>query len=91
MLPEDHLGVQTRSPPRCQLQDRSSTESGSPSAILLRREIARSCREQVQQRKPDLLDDLVGAAYEGQWNGEAECLRGLKIDDQLDFGGLLHR
>jgi hypothetical protein len=45
----------------------------------------------VQQRKPDLLDDLVGAAYEGQWNGEAECLRGLKIDDQLDFGGLLHR
>src|SRR5262249_31663304 len=33
--PEDRLGSQTRSPPRCPLQDRLSTKSGSPPAILL--------------------------------------------------------
>jgi hypothetical protein len=38
---------QTRSPPRCPLHDRSSTESGSPPAILLCRKSARRRPEQV--------------------------------------------
>src|SRR5262249_3842491 len=37
------------------------------------------------------LDHFVGAAEQRQRNGEAERLRGLEVDDQLDFRGLLHR
>ena len=38
-----------------------------------------------------LFDQLIGAARQGQWNGYAERLGGLKIDDQFDFGNLLDR
>jgi len=38
-----------------------------------------------------LVDHLVGAAGERQWDREAECLGGLEVDDQLDFCGLLDR
>src|SRR5262252_10568500 len=49
---------QTRSLQRCPLHDRSSTESGSPSAILLCRTSANSGCEHSQQDSP-LFDHLV--------------------------------
>src|SRR5438105_7872033 len=36
-------------------------------------------------------DHLVGAHEHCRGYGDAECLGGLEIDDQLHFGGLLHR
>src|SRR5262249_50411933 len=36
-------------------------------------------------------DHLVGAAGQGQRDGDAERLGGLEVEDQLDFGGLHHR
>src|SRR6478752_6499786 len=35
------------------------------------------------------LDHLVGAGEQRQWHFDAECLGHFKIDDQLDFCGLL--
>ena len=46
--------------------------------------------EQVQQT-PQLLYHLVGADKQSSWHGKTQYLRGLEIDDQLDFGGLLDR
>jgi hypothetical protein len=50
---------QTRSLQRCPLHDRSSTESGSPSAILLCRTSANSGCKHSQQDSP-LFDHLIG-------------------------------
>src|SRR5262245_32224677 len=36
-----------------------------------------------------LFDHLVGAAYQGDGEGKAECPGGLKIDDKFDLRGLL--
>src|SRR5262249_18325868 len=36
-------------------------------------------------------DQIVGAALQRHRNGEAERLRGLEVDDELDFRGLLNR
>src|SRR5207344_868441 len=38
-----------------------------------------------------LFDHLVGTAQERDWNGKAECLGGLEVEEQLDFSGLLNR
>ena len=38
-----------------------------------------------------LFDHLVGAAEQRQGHGKTECFRGLEVDNQLDFRGLLHR
>ena len=46
-------------------------------------------REQSQQK--GLFDHLVGADKQSGWHGKTQYLRGLEIDDQLDFGGLLDR
>ena len=37
------------------------------------------------------LDDFVGAGEQLWWDVEAEHLRSLEIDDQLDFRRLLYR
>jgi len=47
-----------------------------------------SNRSKVADR---LFDQLVGATGQRNRNRDAELLRGLQINDQLDFGGLLHR
>jgi hypothetical protein len=55
---------------------------------------ATSRPEQVQQRawpKLRLLDDLVGAAEQRDWEGKAERFGRLEVDDQLDFHCLLDR
>ena len=38
-----------------------------------------------------LFDHLVGAGKQRQRDGEAERLRNLEVDDQLDIRDLLHR
>jgi glyoxylase-like metal-dependent hydrolase (beta-lactamase superfamily II) len=38
-----------------------------------------------------LFDHLVGASEQRQGHGKTEGLRGLEVDNQLDFRGLLHR
>lgn len=36
-------------------------------------------------------DHLIGGGKHHRRDGDAERLRGLQIDDKLEFGGLLHR
>ena len=49
-----------------------------------------TCREQSQQTA-SLFDHLVGAGEQRWWNLEAERLRGLEIDEQLEPCRLLYR
>ena len=39
----------------------------------------------------ELFDHLVGASEQGERHGDAERLRRLQVDNQLDLGRLLHR
>jgi len=43
------------------------------------------------QQTASLFDHLVGGREHSGRHGEAERLRGLEVDDQLELGGLLHR
>ena len=38
-----------------------------------------------------LLDDLVGAGEQRGWDGESRSSGSIEIDEQLEFGRLLHR
>jgi hypothetical protein len=42
-------------------------------------------------KSPALFDHLIGADKERGGNRQAEALRGLRIDDELEFGRLFHR
>jgi hypothetical protein len=78
---------QTRSWGDVRLYDRSSTENGSRSAILLCRRSATTGREQVQQDSR-LFDHLVGTGEQRRWYIEAQRLSALEVDDQLESGRL---
>src|SRR6266403_2613478 len=69
------------------LHDRSSPESGSPSAILLCRIRARSGCEQSQQDS-SLFDHLVGDGKHSWRNCKAERFCGFQVDHQLELGRL---
>src|SRR5215510_2475172 len=44
-----------------------------------------------RDRRTRLLDDLIGPQKDRLWNGEAERLGCIEIDNELKFGRLLHR
>src|SRR5262249_37166249 len=50
---------------------------------------AKSCREQMQRRAV-LFDDLVGERDKLVWHLQPERLCSLEVDDQLEFGRILH-
>src|SRR5450631_4468520 len=45
----------------------------------------------TRDSKSFLFDHLVGECEQLVWNGEAQRLRSLEVDDQLELGRLLHR
>jgi len=45
----------------------------------------------MRRNKQDLFDDFIGTAGQDQRDSDAELLGGLKIDEELDFGGALDR
>ena len=61
---------------------------------LARKWLGPSCatsRPEQSQQTTQLLDHLVGAHEQCQRDTETQRIRRLKIDDKLDFRGLLHR
>jgi hypothetical protein len=78
---------QTRSLQRCPLHDRSSTESGSPSAILLCRTSANSGCEHSQQDSPYSITSSARASSEGG-TVSPSILAALRVDDQFKLAGL---
>ena len=45
----------------------------------------------MRRSNNSLFDHLVGASEKRRWDGYADCLCGFEIDDEIEFGGLLHR
>jgi hypothetical protein len=43
------------------------------------------------RHRPPLFNDLVGAAQQGKWHGEAKCLCRLHVDYEFELCDLLHR
>jgi hypothetical protein len=70
------------------VHDRSSPESGRPSAILLCRIRATTGFMQCskQRARIGLFDHLVGAQEEGFRDFQPDCLGGREIDDQFELG-----
>src|SRR5215472_16055256 len=42
------------------------------------------------QQRGSLFDDFVGAGEQRGWDGDAEHLRGLEVDDEFELGGELN-
>ena len=66
----------------------SASPRKRPSAIKLRSDASCQSRPNAPQQKAPLFDHLVGNSEERRRHGEAERLRGLEIDDQIEFGRL---
>jgi hypothetical protein len=50
-----------------------------------------SSRNKMRERMRDLFHHLVGAGKQHGRHGQAECLGGLEVNDQLVFGRRLYR
>ena len=48
-------------------------------------------RTHAPQQTAALFNHLVGARKQRWWNADPECFGCLEVDDQLEFGRLLHR
>ena len=60
-------------------------------ALAAKRPRCRRAAEQRDELAPFHSNHLIGASEQRLWDVEAERLRGLEVDDQLELGGLLHR
>jgi hypothetical protein len=49
------------------------------------------CQIALQQATERLLDYLVGERQQRRRDREVDCFGGLEVDNELEFGGLLHR
>jgi hypothetical protein len=59
-------------------------------SIAGRRGVSRSARCDRESFLAGSAEHLVRLEEEGWWNGQAERLGGLEVDDQFEPGGLLH-
>src|SRR5262245_47033655 len=64
-----------------------------PTSVMNSRRFTDAPKAQNGKRRTSraLFDHLVGAVLDRLRDGDAECLRGPEVDDQLDFRCLLHR
>src|SRR4051794_22311253 len=68
-----------------QRKDRSTEKPPSGSSVTL---VPRHTAAIQSGRSPDLLDHLVGAQQQRSRHFDAECLGGLEVHHQLEFGRL---
>jgi len=93
-LPRLHSSPTTHPPDRCTDRTGSVTIRSRLRAVCFILD-SRFYRERPlathSGHSPVLLDDLVGAGEDLIWDGEAESLRGLQVDYQVELGWLLER